>query len=499
MAPSLWLNYGVALCLLPLPFLATSSVVRRNGIIECSDGVEYPGLGCFTLEAPFTNTAWLPQSPNSIGLLFQLYTRANSATPDNLSAGNVSSIISSHFNSRLPVKFIVHGFLQNAAMDFIVSMKNALLNKNAMNVIVVGWGQGAGIPYSRAVANTRVVGAATAELISLLQQVTGIMAQQVHLIGHSLGAHVAGYAGALTPNLGRITGLDPAQPSFSGYGEAVRLDRADARFVDVIHSDAVTYNTVQGYGMIEPVGHIDFYPNGGHHQPGCHEDRSVLDFIEDAVYNGMSTAEVTLSCSHERSTELFTSSIGLSSRSSSCSFLAVSCASEESYVRGECLDCGNHPCPVMGFDADRSFGARGVFYLNTTGASPFCGHHYFVSVILSHNMTSTDGSLSLRLRGDTGRQMGWKFVKQGRFMGGDRVSTMLMGDLDIGEVNEVDILFRYSGSRLLWRGDSLVLKAVEVDSVMKFPRKHFCQSSVTIWDGLRATLHSGTFDQSECP
>jgi len=30
--------------------------------------------------------------------------------------------------------------------------------------------------------------------------------QDVHIIGHSLGAHIAGYAGERTQNLGRITG-----------------------------------------------------------------------------------------------------------------------------------------------------------------------------------------------------------------------------------------------------------------------------------------------------
>lgn len=38
--------------------------------------------------------------------------------------------------------------------------------------------------------------------------------KNVHIIGHSLGAHTAGYAGALVPGLARITGLDPAEPYF---------------------------------------------------------------------------------------------------------------------------------------------------------------------------------------------------------------------------------------------------------------------------------------------
>jgi pancreatic triacylglycerol lipase len=41
--------------------------------------------------------------------------------------------------------------------------------------------------------------------------------------------------------------------------------------VDVIHTDAGPFIS-GGLGILQPVGHVDFYPNGGIEQPGCQED-----------------------------------------------------------------------------------------------------------------------------------------------------------------------------------------------------------------------------------
>lgn len=58
-------------------------------------------------------------------------------------------------------------------------------------------------------------------------------------------------------------GLDPAGPLFNEDDTDARIDPSDAELVDVIH-------TSRGiFGYEEPIGHWDFYPNGGSLQPGC--------------------------------------------------------------------------------------------------------------------------------------------------------------------------------------------------------------------------------------
>lgn len=62
----------------------------------------------------------------------------------------------------------------------------------------------------------------------------------------------------------RITGLDPAYPLYYDLGDNEELNKNDAKFVDIIHTD----KGICG-GPIS-TGHADFYPNGGGRpQPMC--------------------------------------------------------------------------------------------------------------------------------------------------------------------------------------------------------------------------------------
>ncbi len=122
-------------------------------------------------------------------------------------------------------------------------MSNLLLINGDFNVIAVDWGGGSARLYSQSAANARLVGLEVAALINYLIEYKNARAEDFHIIGHSLGAHIGGYAGEKLiemhrGRLGRITALDPAQPLFENMPTFVRLDPDDADFVDAIHTDA---------------------------------------------------------------------------------------------------------------------------------------------------------------------------------------------------------------------------------------------------------------------
>lgn len=77
------------------------------------------------------------------------------------------------------------------------------------------------------------------------------------------------------------------------------LGKSSALFVDVIHT------ACEDFGVLEPVGHVDFYPNSGIlPQPGC------------------TNFATSVSCSHVRSIEYF-----IESFENPLGFLAVECGS----------------------------------------------------------------------------------------------------------------------------------------------------------------------------
>jgi len=176
------------------------------------------------------------------------------------------------------IAFLTHGFIHHIDVDWMNDMKNAMLEHEDMTVVVVGWGGGANIGvdrYEQAAKNIESVGCWLANhLREIKRRKSGVYLWGV---GHSLGAHLMGFAGKCSQSFDRITGLDPAGPNFETELTPSRLTANDAKFVDVIHTDGYSKPwTLQSmtaptnhYGTLIPMGTVDFYPNWGHSQPGC--------------------------------------------------------------------------------------------------------------------------------------------------------------------------------------------------------------------------------------
>ena len=150
-----------------------------------------------------------------IGTRFILHTRANALLKEEiLNTDNNVSITSSTFDPLLKVKFIVHGFSQDGQSAWVKEMALELLKKEKMNVIVVDWGLGASVLnlYDAAAGNTRLVGVQVADLIDVLNRKFHVALKEFHIIGHSLGAHVAGFAGKRLVNDGKVIGRITGSP-----------------------------------------------------------------------------------------------------------------------------------------------------------------------------------------------------------------------------------------------------------------------------------------------
>lgn len=85
---------------------------------------------------------------------------------------------------------------------------------------------------------------------------------QFHLVGHSLGAHIAGQTARLLKKDGitvqRVTGLDPAHPCFENETASLRLRKSDAEFVDVIHTNSDQGDNRGNFGSYNLMGNYCF-------------------------------------------------------------------------------------------------------------------------------------------------------------------------------------------------------------------------------------------------
>ncbi|XP_017038971.1 pancreatic triacylglycerol lipase [Drosophila ficusphila] len=235
---------------------------------------------------------YTPIESRSNDVSFYLYTKQNPTNGKEIWS-DASSIHDSHFNKNHGTRFVIHGWKGKYTDSMNVKITKAWLSKGEYNVIVVNWERSQTANYVSSVAAVPGAGTKVGEMIEYLHEHHGMSLEDLEVIGHSLGAHVAGFAGKKVggKRIHTIVGLDPAMPLFSYDKPDKRLNADDAFYVESIQTNGGEK------GFLKPIGKGTFYPNGGRDQPGCGTDiggscshhRSVLYYVEAVTEDNFGT------------------------------------------------------------------------------------------------------------------------------------------------------------------------------------------------------------------
>ncbi|XP_057366812.1 pancreatic lipase-related protein 2-like [Daphnia carinata] len=273
-------------------------------------------------------------------VVYRLFTRKNPTEFQVLKLNDWNLVESSNYNPNLPTKIYAPGWDNNGSIAY--PTRDEYLLREDCNFIIVYWSDLQAGNGLFVVLTTQEAANHTGAFINFLVA-NGTPLSNFHLMGHSAGTHLAGGAGAnvLAGKVPRITGLDPAKGAWTYNDTATRLDITDAEFVDIVHTNGGSI--LEGeIAFYEAMGHVDFYVNGGHKQPGC----------EDPDYT---------CCHHCRAVDLFAESIN-----TEIGFVSVRCDSFEAYQNGT---CDGNDQELMGDKV--SLSARGTFYLSTNEQAPW--------------------------------------------------------------------------------------------------------------------------------
>ncbi|XP_058681263.1 lipase member I isoform X2 [Ammospiza caudacuta] len=355
-----------------------------------------------------------------------LYTRKNRDCAERLIEHNVTA--SEYLNTTKKIVFVIHGYRPTGSPPaWLGDMKRLLLSSEDMNLIIVDWNRGATtVIYRIAVKNCRKVAEILKNYIDQML-VGGASLDSLYLIGVSLGAHIAGFVGQkYKGKLGRITGLDPAGPSFTGEPPDHRLDPTDAQFVDVIHSD------------------ID----------GLHYFK----------------------CDHQRSVFLF-----LASLKNWCDMITYPCDSYLDYKRGKCMDCDAFQpmsCPVVGYHADRwkklliPYSSPTKAYFDTSGKDPFCLYNYILEII-TWNKSTRRGFIEVKIMDNAGNTESQMSSEASTFQQYKSVKILTGFPRDIEKIVKMSLTF--TTKALIGPRSKLKVLQMKLKSVNNPTRPQLCR------------------------
>ncbi|XP_067624471.1 phospholipase A1 2 [Eurosta solidaginis] len=207
---------------------------------------------------------WMSKSK---GALNRLLTKAYLSLVKRVPAPTVSDSHSDIADYPMPIININDDNNNNNDGSYRSYVNNTTTNTpNDYNVIICDWTPtSSNVNYFAVADMVKDVGHLLAEFVKFLHLRADLDYNDVYLIGHSLGAQIAGSAGKQSYpfRFNTIFALDPAGPKFRDQSPENRIDASDAEYVESIQ-------TSSSFGFKKPLGHAAFYPNYGHSQKKCY-------------------------------------------------------------------------------------------------------------------------------------------------------------------------------------------------------------------------------------
>lgn len=351
--------------MIPHLLIVVVVVLSSSSLIRAAE-VCCPGLACFSDNPPWNNIP-LPECPEVMEVSQRVFTRGNPTVGQVITRNTIPPA----FEGYRWTIWLTHGYLGGRNNNWLSNMKDALLAQGDYNVIITGWDGGSQtLWYPQSASNTRTVGSEIGMVANNVIAGAGSANARHYCVGHSLGSHVCGHAGQWT-KFGRITGMDPAGPMFENRDSSCGLNPDCADYVDVMHTNGES-SIILNLGTLKPLGHVDFYPNGGGRQPGCLLDPYTAPLelndipkLDDEIDWSM-PIDLTPACSHMRAIWYYTESV-----ISQC-FLSRHQCTDPYNIPGSCTQSDN-PVQSMGYPAN-NYAARGIFYLTTGSDDPYCNN-----------------------------------------------------------------------------------------------------------------------------
>ncbi|KAH8274208.1 hypothetical protein KR018_007768, partial [Drosophila ironensis] len=249
----------------------------------------------------------------------------------------------SGFHQDEPTVLFITGFRTSINDSGAGAVAKAYTCRGDTNFVVLDAANFLDTLYSWSALNTEAIGEAVAKALMQLDQ--DYITNNLHIVGHSLGAQIGGSTGRYYRQMSggkilkRITGLDPANPCFYDGNDLEGLRSGDARFVDIIHTNPGLL------GTSKRAGDSDFFVQGR------------LPFKRGCV------SLDPMSCSHERAVAYFVESVYPTNTDD---FLGKRCGRYADLYTG--LLCENSET-VMGYGASST--DLGLFYVDVNGVEPY--------------------------------------------------------------------------------------------------------------------------------